>query len=131
MRYLLDTHALLWFLEGSNQLSSRAKILIEDTENEIFVSIASFFEIAVKVRVNKIQLSKALQDIYEDTLTAQIRILPISQVHIFVYQDIPLLETHRDPFDRLLIATALQEKLPIITIDNQFKNYPNLISVVW
>lgn len=131
MRFLLDTHALLWFIEGDKKLSAYSRELIEDTDNEIFVSMISFFEIAIKTRLGKMVLTKPLKEIAQDTLTAEIKILPITQAHIFEYENVPLVESHRDPFDRLLIATALHENMAVITVDEKFKYYESLIELIW
>ncbi|MCU0339674.1 MAG: type II toxin-antitoxin system VapC family toxin [Spirosomaceae bacterium] len=131
MRILLDTHALLWFIEGDAKLSVRAKDLIQDTQNEVFVSMASFFEMAIKLRLQKLKLTKSLSEIYHDVLISEIGILPINQFHVFNYENIPLIDTHRDPFDRMLIATAQYEKLVLISIDDKFAHYTDVITVIW
>lgn len=131
MRLQLDTHSLLWFIEGDKQLSSYSRNLIENTDNEVFVSIISFFEVAIKLRLGKMELSKPLESIYQDTLTAEIRILPVRLIHLTSYHAVSLFANHRDPFDRLLIATALHEQCSIITIDEKFNYYTDLIDVIW
>jgi len=93
--------------------------------------MVSFFEMAIKQKLNKLSLSKSLSDFYYTTLDHGIDILPVKEQHIFNYQAIPLIDTHRDPFDRLLIATALFESSTIISIDDQFNNYKDLINIAW
>jgi PIN domain nuclease of toxin-antitoxin system len=131
MKILLDTHALLWFIEGDSQLSQNAKKLIEDPKNEVYVSHISFFEISIKLKIGKLQLLKSLRGIYDDALTAGIELLDLEFEHIENYQSVPLIADHRDPFDRILIATALHENLSIITIDEKFENYKHIINVIW
>ena len=131
MKILLDTHALLWFIEGDSQLSQNAKKLIEDPNNEVYVSHISFFEISIKLKIGKLQLLKSLRGIYNDALTAGIELLDLEFEHIENYQSVPLIADHRDPFDRILIATALHENLSIITIDEKFENYKHIINVIW
>ena len=131
MKILLDTHALLWFIEGDSQLSQNAKKLIEDPKNEVYVSHISFFEISIKLKIGKLQLLKSLRDIYDDALNAGIELLDLEFEHIENYQSVPLIADHRDPFDRILIATALHEDLSIITIDEKFENYKHIINVIW
>jgi PIN domain nuclease of toxin-antitoxin system len=131
MKILLDTHALLWFIEGDSQLSQNAKKLIEDPENEVYVSHISFLEISIKLKIGKLQLLKSLRGIYDDALTAGIELLDLEFEHIENYQSVPLVADHRDPFDRVLIATALHENLSIITIDEKFENYKHIINVIW
>ena len=130
-RILLDTHAMVWFIEGSNQLSSTARQLIEDPKNEVFVSMTSFFEMTIKLKLGKLTLKKSLEGIYEDTLLASILILPILEQHIFEYQNIPIVENHKDPFDKLIIATAMVEDLEIITTDSKFVLYQDLVKTIW
>jgi PIN domain nuclease of toxin-antitoxin system len=131
MKILLDTHVLLWFIEGDSQLSQNAKKLIEDPKNEVYVSHISFFEISIKLKIGKLQLLKSLRGIYDDALTAGIELLDLEFEHIESYQSVPLIADHRDPFDRILIATALHENLSIITIDEKFENYKHIIDIIW
>ena len=131
MKILLDTHALLWFIEGDSQLSQNAKKLIEDPKNEVYVSHVSFFEISIKLKIGKLQLLKSLRGIYDDALKAGIELIGLEFEHLENYQSVPLIADHRDPFDRILIATALHEDLSIITIDEKFENYKHIIHVIW
>lgn len=131
MRLLLDTHALLWFIEGDLNLSQKVKGLIENTENEVYVSMASLFEISIKLKLDKLFLKKPLEDTFQDILDAYIVILPMRNSHLIQYQNIPVHPEHRDPFDRLIIATAIAEKAEIISKDSKFQNYKELITVVW
>lgn len=131
-RILLDTHALVWFIEGnSDKLSNTARILIEDPTNEIFVSMTSFFEMTIKLKLGKLFLKKPLEGIYQDTVSESIQVLPILAQHIFEYQNIPIVEDHKDPFDKLIIATAMAEDLEIITADAKFIYYKDLINTIW
>lgn len=130
-RLLLDTHALLWFIEGDKQLSKTARIKIEDPKNEVYVSMTSFFEITIKLKLGKLILKKPLEEIYKDTLSVDIKVLPISEFHIFQYQNIPIFDDHKDPFDKLIVATAITEDLEIITVDEKFILYNDLIKVIW
>jgi len=131
MRYLLDTHALLWFLENNPALSRRAKGLIEDTGNEMFVSVVTFFEITIKLKVGKLTLPDPLAEVILRTAQNQIQFLPLDPAHTTAYEQIPLLPDHRNPFDRLLIATAFHEKLTVITTGARFNRYPDFITTAW
>ncbi len=130
-KYLLDTHALIWFNNGDNRLSEKAKNIIENENSEIFVSMASFFEITIKLKLGKLKLTNSIEQFFEDTKAHLIQILPISENHIFEYQNIPLFENHRDPFDRLILATASFENLSLISIDEKFNIYGEFINIVW
>jgi PIN domain nuclease of toxin-antitoxin system len=131
MRFLLDTHTLLWFIDGDEKLSSKARSHIENPENDICVSIASFYEIAIKLKTGKLSLSKSLDGIWQDTISQKISILPISKKYLLQYDQVPLLAEHRDPFDRLIIASAIAEDLTVITKDEKFANYQDLITIAW
>jgi PIN domain nuclease of toxin-antitoxin system len=131
MTLLLDTHALIWFLENNPALSSKLKSLIEDSKNEVFVSIISFYEIAIKLSVGKIILPDSLEDIILKTTNNDIQILGLLPSYIVKYQEIPINVEHKDPFDRILVASAVVEKIPIITIDEKFDLYKSIISTIW
>lgn len=131
MRFLLDTHTLIWFLENNAALSKKAKNIIEDSNNKIFVSTISFYEIAIKLSIGKIILPNTLEDFIFKTTNNDIQILNLLPSHIVKYQEIPVNIDHKDPFDRILISSAIVEKLPIITIDDKFNLYSSLITIIW
>lgn len=131
MRYLVDTQALIWFAENNPRLSDLAKGLIENPENEIFVSQFSYVEIAIKIAVKKLTLEKGLSSLMVECQEQRIITLAVQTSHVLAYNDIPLLENHRDPFDRMIIATAIVENLSVITSDEKFNWYPDLIRVAW
>ena len=131
MRYLVDTQALIWFADDNSKLSSRAKDLIKSPENEIFVSQFSYVEIAIKIAVRKISLERGLLSLIEDSQNQRIVTLAVKHSYVLSYSEIPLLEDHKDPFDRMILATALVEGLPIITSDEKFSWYSDLITVEW
>ena len=131
MKLLLDTHALIWYVQGSSNLSTKAIQLIDAVNNEIFVSIISFYEIAIKLKIGKLKLSKSLKEYFKDTVLHNIFVLPVTEKYLSEYGNVPLIPTHKDPFDRLIIATAIIEKMSIITVDEQFLNYKELIETVW
>jgi len=131
MNFLLDTHAFIWFMEDNPFLSRKAKQAIENSENFIFISIASLFEIAIKLKSKKIGFDKPVSEFFNDIAEYNITLLPISEKHLIAYDTIPLLSTHKDPFDRLIIATALVDKLSLISIDKQFDNYKEFIPIFW
>lgn len=122
MRFLLDTHTLLWCFNASPSLSSRARRIIEEGSNEILVSAASAWEIATKVRLGKLPTGEELvADL--DRYLAQLgcEALPISLEHAVRAGRLP--GEHRDPFDRMLIAQAQTEDLPVISNDRIFDAY--------
>jgi PIN domain nuclease of toxin-antitoxin system len=128
MRGLIDTNTFLWFISGDSRLSHTAKTLISEIDNEILLSIASLWEIAIKMSIGKLELSLS----YEDLLSAQIedneiKLLPIEKNHLKELARLPFY--HRDPFDRLIISQGIAENLPILTCDRLFNDYP--IDKLW
>lgn len=123
--YILDTHTLIWFLNDDSKLSSNARKLI--CENDVMVSIVAFWELAIKISIGKLRLNTALESVMQQTDIDQIRIIPIKRSHILTLIDLPF--KHRDPFDRILIALAMTENIPIISADKKFDLYE--IMRVW
>jgi PIN domain nuclease of toxin-antitoxin system len=121
MKFLLDLHAFLWFIDDHPRLSASAKALLE-SDADLLLSVASLWEISIKVSIGKLTLAQ-LDDIFvpQQLAANAIEILPISLAHLGVVSTLPF--QHRDPFDRLLIAQAMVEQLPIISIDSAFDAY--------
>ncbi|CAN5267961.1 type II toxin-antitoxin system VapC family toxin [soil metagenome] len=120
MRLLIDTHILIWFLEGNKQLKSRRQI-IADPNNDIFVSIASLWEMAIKISLGKLMLAKPLADVIKQIDIENIEVMTISPEHTLQVSVLPF--HHRDPFDRIIIAQGQIENLPIMTDDSEFGSY--------
>lgn len=131
MGYLLDTHTILWVLENDNKLSSNARHVIEDIQKDCSVSIASLFEIAIKRKIGKLELSQNIEAYTIEIVRIDIEILPISPSYLEAYNQTPMNLEHRDPFDRLLIATAFAENLIVITDDHKFKWYNYFVQILW
>lgn len=127
MQYLLDTHALIWFLEDGPQLTPKVRSEIIDIHNRCFISIASIWEIAIKASLNKLQLKSDFHKIREFLSDTEIEILPIEFDHL--QKLLSLDYHHRDPFDRLIIAQAITENLTILSRDEHFRSYTN--NVLW
>ncbi|HEX8398671.1 MAG TPA: type II toxin-antitoxin system VapC family toxin [Pyrinomonadaceae bacterium] len=122
MRLLLDTHTLLWFIAGSTSLSANARSLIEDAANEKFVSIASIWETAIKVSIGKMTLSAPFNVLFPHQLQINgFDLLPIKVEHTSVLTTLSF--HHQDPFDRLLIAQAIEENLTFVSVDKIFDDY--------
>jgi len=119
---LLDTHAMLWFFWGDSQLSPNAKSLIEDADNRKLVSIASCWEIAIKVGLGKLDLGEPSHSFLPREIEHNnFELLPISLNHATMVEGLPT--HHRDPFDRLLIAQATVEELSLVSADVAFDRY--------
>jgi PIN domain nuclease of toxin-antitoxin system len=121
MNFLLDTHTFIWFINGDKSLPGDVIAKIKNIENQCFFSIASIWEIAIKMKLNKIYLRSDFDEITDFCLANDIEILPISFEHIQVLNSLEL--HHNDPFDRLLIAQGISEKLIFLTKDQHFKSY--------
>ena len=120
---LLDTHTTIWFWQDDPRLSRRAKSLIEDPSNRKRVSIASCWEIAIKVGLGKLYLGEPTRPYLERLLVRNhFDLLPITLEHATAVEG--LVSHHKDPFDRLLIAQAIVENIPIISVDSAFDAYP-------
>ncbi len=122
MRLLLDTHAFIWFIEGSPEASNKARELIESAENEVLLSMASVWEMAVKGSIGKLEFSEPFEALIPEQLRVnKIDILNIQLSHVLQAHSLPF--HHRDPFDRLIISQALVEKLPVVGRDGAFDTY--------
>lgn len=122
MRLLLDTHAFLWFIMGSPNLSVTARALIENPANERLLSVASLWEVAIKVSLGRLTLSAPFDELIPAQLKLNgIDLLNINVDHLSALTKLPF--HHRDPFDRLIIAQAMVEKLPVISLDAGFDTY--------
>lgn len=127
MRVLLDTHAFLWFVLGELKLSSTARGHIEDPGNEKLVSPASYWEIAIKISLNN-TLSQPYEAFMQKGIAGNgFIILPIALRHTVALTTLPF--HHRDPFDRLIIAQAIVEQIPVISGDAAFAAYP--VTCIW
>jgi len=128
MRYLLDTHTFVWWDMDAKRLSPKVFGILEDDANELFLSIASVWEIQIKQQVGKLRLPAPLPEIVEKQQTEnEIGLLLVTLPHVFDLDHLPL--HHRDPFDRVLIAQARVENLILLSDDAVFAQYP--VQVMW
>ena len=127
MNVLLDTHALLWFLNGDDLLSAKARRVIEDKRNSAFVSIASLWEIAIKLSLRKLEYEFGLTKMYQLIEENGFVILPITFEHTLIVSSLEFI--HRDPFDRIITAQAIKEKMAIMTKDLNIAQYK--VKTIW
>ena len=128
MRLLLDTHALVWALGEPDRLSPRARATIADQATVVFVSLTSAWELAILQSLGRVRLKVPLATLFTDGLAAlRFQLLPIRLPYVVGVSALP--QHHRDPFDRLLVATALAEKLTVVSSDHAFKRYG--VAVLW
>ena len=132
MRYLLDTHAFIWTMFSPSKLSRRAENVISDTGNQIFVSVVSFWQISLKYALKKLDLTGAMPDDLPDAaLETGLDILPLAAAEAARSHRLPRM-AHRDPFDRLIIWQAIEQKMPLISRDRQFQKYSKAgLKVFW
>ncbi|MCU0443980.1 MAG: type II toxin-antitoxin system VapC family toxin [Microscillaceae bacterium] len=129
MKYLIDTQILIWTLVLPNNVFNKVLAILKN--NQILVSQISLFEIAIKQKVGKLpELSIAIEQLVQLIKKDGFTILNLKDEHINAYHSIPLLADHRDPFDRLLLATSLFEQIPLISADEKFKMYSSIIPLI-
>jgi PIN domain nuclease of toxin-antitoxin system len=128
MKLLLDTHTFLWLAQDNPQLSRAARAAIADPQNELFLSVASIWELAIKIGNGKLILGEDLSPLLDRWLDqAQIQLLPIEKSHATLVATLPM--HHRDPFDRLLIAQAVSEHITLVSGDTQIAAYE--VPIIW
>lgn len=128
MRVLLDTHALLWFLRDDRRLNRYAHDLIIAPTTDVLLSVGSLWEITIKASLGKITLDEPFEELIPSRLAAdRIEVLPVEVRHLAALRRLPF--HHRDPFDRLFIAQAIAEGMPVITHDAVFAEYD--VEVIW
>lgn len=119
---LLDTHVVLWWMQGATAISRRARAIIQDPESRVLVSAASAWEIAIKYKAGKLDAASTLVSRFDSAIEEQNFIeLPISVRHAIDAGSLP--GTHKDPFDRVLIAQARAERVPVVSTDRCFDEY--------
>ncbi|MDP2862423.1 MAG: type II toxin-antitoxin system VapC family toxin [Desulfobacterales bacterium] len=125
---MLDTNSFLWFISGSERLSINAQHLIADLNNQLVLSSASLWEIAIKVSLGKLELLLPYNKLIPEQLEENdINVLPIELSHLNKVIELPF--HHRDPFDRLIIAQALTEDIPVVSSDTVFSQY--VVKLIW
>ena len=128
MKLLLDTHVLIWSAENPTKLSERVTNLLNDTSNSWVISIASIWEMQIKIQTGKLTLDLPLHELIEiQQQFNELQLLQIKSSHIYALRDLP--NHHRDPFDRMLITQAIIENMPLISIDKVFESYS--VAKIW
>ena len=128
MRLLLDTHAFIWYTTDSSRLTATGRSLIDNGENDILLSTASVWEMAIKHSIGRLTFSMPFMEFIKQQIAVnRIDILEITFDHIEVVASLPL--HHRDPFDRLIIAESMAQQIPILSVDAIFDAYA--IARVW
>ena len=122
MKLLLDTHIFIWWVDQPENLSLAALSALEDEANELLLSVASVWEMQIKIQLGKLKLSLPLKELVKNQQeTNDLMVSPVALTHVLALNSLPF--HHKDPFDRLLIAQSIEEKLTIVTADSQFSAY--------
>ena len=128
MRLVLDTHVWIWWIAEPERLSEQAVRMIESSENQVFISTASAWEISIKYSLGKIKLQTSIEDFFMSVVPkCDFSTIKVEFIHALRVASLP--HHHNDPFDRLLIAQAQIEKMPIVTTDRKFSKYD--IDIIW
>lgn len=128
MKYLLDTHAFLWFVTDDDKLSSNARSIIKNSNNEVYFSAASAWEMSIKVRLGRLTIEEDIEPfIIKQLAENNFSTLSITIFHSIYTSKLP--EIHKDPFDRMIVAQSKVENLSLISKDNNIKKYK--VPVVW
>jgi len=127
MNILLDTHAVLWFLEGSEKMGKVAVDTIHSAENNKYISVATLWEVAIKLSIGKMEFEGGIEGFIQSTEDNGFLQLGVSSEHIKRTAGLPFI--HRDPFDRMLVAQAMAENMVLMTVDNNILKYD--IECIW
>ena len=128
MKYLLDTHTFLWAIAEDRRLSTTANEILFAPTSEFFLSAGSIWEIVIKTQIGKLSLPSPVAGYIKRHLALnRAQVLPISFEHVLRVEQLPL--HHRDPFDRILAAQSIEEKMPILSGDPVFRKYP--VKLMW
>ncbi|MDR0692303.1 MAG: type II toxin-antitoxin system VapC family toxin [Prevotellaceae bacterium] len=127
MRLLIDTQSFIWFFEADKKLPLSIRAMMEDAKNELAVSIVSFWEITVKMSLQKLNLSTDIETLINKSMKYGFETISIEPIHLITLSALDFY--HRDPFDRMIIAQAIAEHISIISSDSIFKSYP--VNCIW
>ena len=128
MKYLLDTHAFLWFVSEDNRLSSKAQSIIKNSRNDIYFSAVSAWEMSIKIRLGRLSIEEELEPFIIKQLSENnFSTLSITIFHSIYTSKLP--EIHKDPFDRMIVAQSQVEDMPLISKDKNINKYK--VPVVW
>ena len=126
MDVLIDTQSFIWFFEGSLRLPASVRLFMEKSDS-LIVSIASFWEITIKTSLGKLVVPENIAGLMDKALSKGFEILPIQREHLITLATLDLI--HRDPFDRIIIAQAIAENIPLVSSDDIFQQYP--VNRIW
>ncbi len=125
MRYLLDTNILVFFFTDPSELHRDVRYIIDDYESQLYTSSVCVQELIHLIQIGKVKHKRfrKIEDLFMYMQQAGIRIAPITEKHLHAYANLPLDAEHRDPMDRLIVAQAISDQIPLISSDNNFERY--------
>jgi len=121
MKYILDTHVLIWYFENSKHLPQNIINIIDDIECQKYISSVTLWEIIIKSSIGKLEMGLPINEFIEEITNSDLNILQINTDHLNVLIKLPFI--HKDPFDRIIVATAIAEGMVIITTDKNNQKY--------
>ena len=122
MRYLVDTQSFIWFVEDDARLPTHIRTLMEKRGNQLLISIASLWEMTIKISLSKLVLSGDIKAMLDKVIENGFIILPVEPKHLITLSMLGFI--HRDPFDRIVISQSISEDIPLISSDDIFDQYP-------
>ncbi len=132
MDYLIDTHVCLWAIADKEKLSAKVRSILEDMRTKILVSQVSLLEVAIKIKVGKLnEFEVSMPEFVDAILATGFELLLLKNEHFFTYSNFDFPEQHRDPFDRMLISIAQFENATLISKDEHFRLYSDKVKIVW
>lgn len=132
MDVLIDTQILIWIQENNPAISELSRATLSNSANQIYVSQLSFIEIAIKLKIGKLpNFLVSVNELIAQTEQDGFHTIQLTNRHITAYDQIPLYADHRDPFDRVILATALAERMPVISADEKFSRYQGVVDIIW
>lgn len=126
MNFLIDTHTFIWFTEGNPLVNTKIRSLIENSDNQIYISVASLWEIAIKTSLKKLSMAISFDSVCDDLERLQIELLHIKFEHTALVNKLPF--HHKDPFDRMIVSQAMCENLDVLSCDDKFDKYLSISS---
>jgi len=129
MNVLIDTQSFIWFIEDDTKLPAKIKDFMNSEDNVLLLSIASLWEITIKVSIGKLKMQKNFDDLIKDISKDGFEIFPIKPKHLLSLSKLEYINDHKDPFDRVIISQSISENIPVISSDGNFKKYP--VKIIW
>lgn len=126
-QFLLDTHVLLWMQDDNDQLPDHIKEALSDASNDLYISIVSIWEVVIKKSLGKLRLGYSIDELIQSCVFSNIIILPLQPAFLLTLEKLPF--HHRDPFDRIIAATAIELDCQLISKDANMKKYD--LDVLW